>query len=72
MPSTTWHVATQTTSAAVQSVNQTGEAMFGRPFVVTHRFGYAVEQPVVVLTGNNSATVHASSFTTDTHGHPDY
>jgi hypothetical protein len=52
-----------TTSTAVASVNLTGEAMFGRPFVVKHQYGDLTFTAQTVLTGNSSAVVHTTGFT---------
>jgi hypothetical protein len=61
---TPWTVGAQTTTQYATSVNQTGEAMFGRPVIRTDQFGVHVISPQTVLTGNSSVVVHAVSLTT--------
>jgi hypothetical protein len=60
----TYSQGTVTTSVAVASVNKTGEAMFGRPFIVTSQNGYEVQNQITVLTGNSSALVTVVGHTT--------
>ena len=62
---TSSHVTIQTSSTPVASVNQAGEAMFGRPYVYREVYGYGVEQSVTVLTGNSSAVVAVVAFTSE-------
>jgi hypothetical protein len=57
--STQWSIAATTSSVSVPSVNQTGEAMFGRAFRVVTQYGWAADVPQVVLNASSSVTVHA-------------
>lgn len=63
--STQSHIGTITTSTAVPVVNQTGEAMFGRPFIVRQQHGWIVETPQIVNTVSGTTTAHQNVFTTD-------
>ena len=63
---TTHSVGLQTSSNAVPSVNLTGEAMFGRPFVVRQQYGQntITQQQVWTGSASNFVMVSAVGFTT--------
>jgi hypothetical protein len=54
------------TSTPVASINQTGEAMFGRAWVYREVYsGVAVQQSQIVSTGSATVLVTVVSHTTD-------
>lgn len=60
--STNSHVSIQTSSQAVTTTALSANGT--QPFIVTQRFGWAIEQPVTVLTGGSSTVVTVAAFTT--------
>lgn len=67
-PNTNYTVGVVVTSTAVPVVNQTGEALFGRPFIVRRETVNTIFQQTTVT---DSAGSHIVTVTNYTHTRPD-